>query len=71
MKFKTKWHKRARLQSMALQDWGGFMCDNELGGQGKNHIVFVGFILMVYGLILTLAWSFSVFFWCWQHQYLY
>jgi len=55
MKFKKKTHKTAKLQSLELQNFGFFQFENELGGQGKNHTIFVGILLFLYGIILTLS----------------
>ena len=48
--------KKNQPQTFELGEGGYFLMGNEFCGSGKNHIVFVGILLTLYGLILTSAW---------------
>ena len=50
--------KKPRLQKIVLKNYCCLRENNELGAHGKNNILFVGFLLLTYGLILTMAWYF-------------
>ena len=58
IKFKPKKFKGVELQVGRLTDFAYFHEDNQLNGDGKNHIAFVGIILLTYGIILTSTWFF-------------
>jgi len=47
-----------QLTKFRLKNYCDFYDRNELGAEGKNHILFVGILLSIYGLILTMTWYF-------------